>query len=80
MINSFSIWNYGTGHFVTWHMCCYLNISFRLCCGGMEYYDKVYDRVTTKNEKPLKRINRIFHKVTTTDDPIIRTVITLSKY
>ena len=46
----------------------------RLCCGGMEYYDKTYDRVTTKNEKPLKRINRIFHKVTTTDDPMIRQV------
>ncbi|XP_076443201.1 eukaryotic translation initiation factor 3 subunit D-like [Babylonia areolata] len=41
-------------------------------CGGMEIYDKTYDRVTTKNEKPLKRINRIFHKVTTTDDPVIR--------
>ncbi|XP_041363461.1 eukaryotic translation initiation factor 3 subunit D-like [Gigantopelta aegis] len=41
-------------------------------CGAMEYYDKKYDRVTTKNEKKLKRINRIFHKVTTTDDPIIR--------
>ncbi|KAK7113603.1 eukaryotic translation initiation factor 3 subunit D-like isoform X1 [Littorina saxatilis] len=41
-------------------------------CGAMEVYDKTYDRVTTKNEKKLKRINRIFHKVTTTDDPIIR--------
>lgn len=41
----------------------------------MEYYDKAYDRVTVKNEKKLKRINRIFHKVTTTDDPIIRQVI-----
>ena len=40
----------------------------------MEVYDKQYDRVTTKNEKKLKRINRIFHKVTTTDDPIIREV------
>ena len=40
----------------------------------MEFYDKSYDRVTTKNERPLKRINRIFHKVTTTDDPIIRQV------
>jgi translation initiation factor 3 subunit D len=40
----------------------------------MEYYDKSYDRVTTKNEKKLKRIDRIFHKVTTTDDPIIRQV------
>lgn len=43
-------------------------------CGAMETYDKSYDRITTKNEKRLKRINRIFHKVTTTDDPIIREV------
>lgn len=41
-------------------------------CGALEYYDKTYDRVTCKNEKRLQRINRIFHKVTTTDDPIIR--------
>ncbi|XP_013417569.1 eukaryotic translation initiation factor 3 subunit D-like isoform X2 [Lingula anatina] len=43
-----------------------------VCCGSMEYYNKSYDRVTTKNEKKLKRVNRIFHKVTTTDDPVIR--------
>ncbi|MPC11974.1 Eukaryotic translation initiation factor 3 subunit D [Portunus trituberculatus] len=41
-------------------------------CGSLEYYDKAYDRVTVKNEKKLTRINRIFHKVTTTDDPVIR--------
>ncbi|KAG8185252.1 hypothetical protein JTE90_023868 [Oedothorax gibbosus] len=41
-------------------------------CGAVEYYDKTYDRVTCKLEKQLQRINRIFHKVTTTDDPIIR--------
>ncbi|GFN98297.1 eukaryotic translation initiation factor 3 subunit d [Plakobranchus ocellatus] len=41
-------------------------------CGAMEFYDKTYDRVTTKHPKRLRRINRIFHKVTTTDDPIIR--------
>ncbi|XP_070581270.1 eukaryotic translation initiation factor 3 subunit D-like [Ptychodera flava] len=40
--------------------------------GSMEYYDKNYDRVSTKLEKKLKRVNRIFHKVTTTDDPVIR--------
>ena len=28
--------------------------------------------MTCKNEKRLQRVNRIFHKVTTTDDPIIR--------
>merc|ERR1711934_626666 len=43
-----------------------------LQCGSLEYYDKIYDRVNVKSEKPLKRIDRIFHTVTTTDDPIIR--------
>ena len=38
----------------------------------MEYYEKAFDRVNVKQEKPLKRIDRIFHTVTTTDDPIIR--------
>jgi len=42
------------------------------CCGVLEYYDRNYDRVTVKNERKLERINRVFHKVTTTDDPIIR--------
>ena len=37
----------------------------------MGFYDKSYDRVNTKNEKPLRGINRIFHKVTTSDDPVI---------
>lgn len=48
----------------------------RYVCGGLEYYDKSYDRVSTKNEVPLAGVNRIFHKVTTTDDPIIRKVCT----
>ncbi|XP_063916532.1 eukaryotic translation initiation factor 3 subunit D [Zophobas morio] len=43
-----------------------------ICCGELEYYDKSYDRVNVKNEKPLQSVNRIFHTVTTTDDPIIR--------
>ena len=34
-----------------------------LQCGAMEYYDKTYDRVNVKNERPLKRIDRIFHTV-----------------
>merc|ERR1712088_763304 len=41
-------------------------------CGSMEFYDKAYDRVNVKSERQLKRIDRIFHTVTTTDDPIIR--------
>ena len=43
-----------------------------LCCGALEYYDKTYDRINVKNERPLRRIDRIFHTVTTTDDPIVR--------
>lgn len=42
------------------------------CCGSVEFYDKAYDRVNCKNEKPLVPNYRIFHTVTTTDDPIIR--------
>jgi len=40
--------------------------------GALEYYDKSYDKTSTKNERKLKRIDRTFHTVTTTDDPIIR--------
>jgi len=43
-----------------------------LQCGTLEYYDKAYDRVNVKNEKPLRKIDRIIHTVTTTDDPVIR--------
>lgn len=45
-----------------------------LTCGSLEYYDKFFDRVNTKNGVSLKRINRIFHKVTTTEDPVIRSL------
>jgi translation initiation factor 3 subunit D len=44
-------------------------------CGSLEYYDKSYDRVNVKTEKPLQRIDRIFHTVTTTDDPVIRKLV-----
>jgi len=42
--------------------------------GSLEKYNKQYDRVTTRNSKPLESNNRVFHKVTTTDDPIIRSL------
>lgn len=41
-------------------------------CGSMEWYDKSYDRVNVKNERPLLPVDRIIHTVTTSDDPIIR--------
>jgi translation initiation factor 3 subunit D len=40
--------------------------------GAMMIYDKSYDRITTKNQKPLEVNERTFHRVTTTDDPVIR--------
>lgn len=49
-------------------------VSCSECCGALEYYDKAFDRITTRNEKQLKSIKRIFHTVTTTDDPVIRKV------
>ena len=50
------------------------NICFRYKAGSLEFYDKQYDRVSVKVPKKLNRINRISHKVPTTDDPIIRKV------
>eukprot|EP00126_Sphaerothecum_destruens_P004710 Sdes_comp18344_c0_seq1m8089 len=41
-------------------------------CGSLEYYDKSYDRITTKNERPLQQINRVIPRVTTSDDPILQ--------
>ncbi|KAG5454826.1 Eukaryotic translation initiation factor 3 subunit D [Clonorchis sinensis] len=41
-------------------------------CGEIEYYDKTYDRVNTRNERPLVRVNRISHAVCATEDPVIR--------
>jgi len=43
--------------------------------GSLEYYDKRYDRITTKSEKKLSIINRLIHKITTTKDPVIRQVM-----
>lgn len=49
-------------------------MPYRIKCGSVEYYDKSYDRVNVKNERPLVPIDRIHHTVTTSDDPIIRKV------
>ena len=40
--------------------------------GTLEYFDKAFDRVTPKTEKPLRKTRRAFRNVTTSDDPIIR--------
>nr|GMD06833.1 eukaryotic translation initiation factor 3 subunit D-like [Ipomoea batatas] len=44
-----------------------------LICGGLEFYDRTFDRITPRNDRRLERFkNRNFFKVTTTDDPVIR--------
>ena len=44
-------------------------------CGKLRYYDKAYDRITPRSEKPLLRTKRTFRSVTTSDDPVIRCVL-----
>eukprot|EP00116_Pleurobrachia_bachei_P002791 sb/3463053/ len=44
-------------------------------CGTVEYYDKRYDRITTKAERPLQTTNRLFHNISTADDPVIRELV-----
>lgn len=41
-------------------------------CGQLEYYDKSFDRITPKADKPLTKTKRAFRSVTTSDDPVIR--------
>jgi len=51
--------------------------SLFLCsyeCGTLEYYNRQFDKVTVKNTIPLQKFKRVFHKVTTTDDPYIEKV------
>lgn len=43
-----------------------------LKCGSLEYYEKSYDRISTRHDKKLTRVHRIFHRISTTDDPNIR--------
>ena len=43
-----------------------------LTCGQLRYYDRGWDRVNSKQEKPLTHTDKVFHTVTTTEDPNIR--------
>ncbi|KAF8638613.1 hypothetical protein AX17_002154 [Amanita inopinata Kibby_2008] len=40
--------------------------------GRLFAYDKSYDRVTTKSERPLQATDRIKYNTTTSDDPVIQ--------
>ncbi|KAL5530367.1 hypothetical protein ACEPAF_6625 [Sanghuangporus sanghuang] len=41
-------------------------------CGKIFPYDKTYDRITTKTERPLQPLDRIKYNTTTSDDPVIQ--------
>lgn len=42
--------------------------------GRIFAYDKTYDRITTKSERPLHATDRIKYNTTTSDDPVIQQV------
>ncbi len=44
--------------------------------GRLYPYNKAYDRITTKTERPLQPVDRIKYNTTTSDDPIIQQVST----
>ena len=42
--------------------------------GRLYAYDKTYDRITTKTEKPLQILDRIRYNPTTSEDLVIQQV------
>jgi hypothetical protein len=42
--------------------------------GKIYAYEKGYDRINTKNERPLQILDRIKYNTTTSDDPVIQQV------
>ncbi|KAJ3891708.1 eukaryotic translation initiation factor 3 subunit D [Lentinula edodes] len=43
--------------------------------GRLFAYDKTFDRITTKTEKPLQQLDRIKYNTTTSDDPVIQQLV-----
>jgi hypothetical protein len=44
----------------------------QLPCHTRVTHNRAYDRLTTRQEKPLERTKRAFRSVSTSDDPIVR--------
>lgn len=45
-------------------------------CGHLDQYEDAFDKVTAKVPRPLRKVqNKLFHYVTTTDDPVIEKFI-----
>ncbi|CAO3590710.1 unnamed protein product [Absidia cylindrospora] len=47
--------------------------------GSINYYNKAFDRVNTRNEKPLQHIDRVKYDTTTSEDPVIQQFISEDK-
>jgi translation initiation factor 3 subunit D len=47
--------------------------------GQLGYYDKAYDRVSTKLERPLQHLERARYNVTTSEDPVIQELASTNK-
>ncbi|KAI8374541.1 translation initiation factor eIF-3, subunit D [Radiomyces spectabilis] len=47
--------------------------------GSVNYYNKAYDRVNTKNEKPLHHIDRVKYEPTTSEDPVMQQFVEQNK-
>jgi translation initiation factor 3 subunit D len=47
--------------------------------GRLFPYEKTFDRITTKTERPLQIVDRIKYNTTTTDDPVIQKVLIQSQ-
>lgn len=50
------------------------HVHFSDTYGRLYPYDKSYDRVSTKTERPLQLVDRIKYNTTTSDDPVIQQV------
>lgn len=51
-----------------------LSLSCSQTYGRVYPYDKTYDRINARNEKPLQLLDRIKYNPTTSDDPVIQSV------
>lgn len=63
-----------TGDFTAFSLILYRRETY----GRLFAYDKSYDRITTKTEKPLQLVDRIKYNTTTSDDPVIQQASTFS--
>ena len=54
---------------------CIFSPPLRRLCGSLGYYDTSKEKkISLKTPHTLQVYDRVFHKVTTTDDPVIREV------